>query len=123
MGSPRIWRRGRSRKADFVHVKKDGYDELWHKMSDDNIRSGGEAGQFGDRGYYPVCLSVQRLSIPGGLVPGYGAADLVEAALEPAEDVLADEYPVADPYDDHLYQPVLLRGDRGGDDHLLYQPV
>ena len=57
------------------------------------------------------------------LFRGDGPADLVAAALEPAEDLLADEYPVADPYDDHLYQSVLLCGDRGGDDHLLYQPV
>jgi two-component system, NtrC family, nitrogen regulation sensor histidine kinase NtrY len=24
-------------KADFVHVKKDGYDELWHRVSEDNF--------------------------------------------------------------------------------------
>ena len=24
-------------KTDFVHIKKDGYDELWHRVSEDNI--------------------------------------------------------------------------------------
>jgi two-component system nitrogen regulation sensor histidine kinase NtrY len=24
-------------KADFVHIKKDGYDELWHRMTEDNF--------------------------------------------------------------------------------------
>lgn len=24
-------------RSDFVHVKKDGYDELWHRVSDDNF--------------------------------------------------------------------------------------
>ena len=24
-------------KADFVHIKKDGYDELWHRVSEDNF--------------------------------------------------------------------------------------
>ena len=28
---------GQIPRADFVHIKKDGYDELWHRVSDDNI--------------------------------------------------------------------------------------
>jgi two-component system nitrogen regulation sensor histidine kinase NtrY len=27
---------GQIPEADFVHIKKDGYDELWHRVSDDN---------------------------------------------------------------------------------------
>jgi hypothetical protein len=110
-------------KADFVHIKKDGYDELWHRISDDNFVVVVKRDNSGIEDITLFAYLFSAFLFLVAVVQGDGAADLVAAALEPAEDVLADEYPVADPYDDHFHQPVFFCGHRGGDDHLFYQPV
>ena len=106
-------------KTDFAHVRKGAYDELWHRISDDNyvvvVKRDNSALE-------DITLFAYLFSAFLFLVALFRAAapfDLEPPALEPAEELLAAEYPQPDPYDHHLHQPVLLHRHRGGHDRIL----
>ena len=110
-------------KKDFVQRKNDGYDELWHTVSDDKIIVIAKKDNLLIEAITLFSYLFSAFLILVALVLDEFSIDPNPSSLETAQRISPAEYPDANPDNHHFCQPLSFHRHRCFYDFFSDQPV